>query len=109
MACAAIGQLGQLLGIIGSGRTLPMAGYAPAHVHHLWIPRDLYLRHIPVTALTVQPGSDMRPVREMDKIRNLRHRHPLDFLVVQNIVLKDSELGAGVSLRNLLVTPPALG
>ena len=79
MTCSTIGKLRKLFWIIR--RPFTMTIQTPAHVEDLRIFRDFNLGHITMTGLTIQPGRDMRPMREMDKIRHLRDGHPGNGLV----------------------------
>ena len=84
MARATISKLGQFFGVIGESG--PVTVQAPPHVHDLWVLGDIHITHIAMAVLAVQAGRDVRTMCEMDEVRNLRHRNPGNFLVVQNVI-----------------------
>ena len=61
---------------------LPMAVEAPTHVYHLRILIYSFLAEVTVAILTVKSCSNVRPVDKMHKVRYLRDRHPVDWLVI---------------------------
>src|SRR5688500_4901051 len=79
MTCSTIGKFVEFFLVI------PRPGFmtvqAPTHIQYLRVLSNFNLRHIPMTVLAVQPGCYVRPMREMDKIRHLRYRHPWNGLV----------------------------
>jgi hypothetical protein len=84
MASATISKLGQFFRVVGKPGSVTVQ--TPAHVHDLGVPGDIDSTHIAMTVFAIQTCCDMRAMCEMDEIRDLRHRHPGDFFIIQNIV-----------------------
>ena len=84
MARATISKLGQFFGVIGKPGSVTVQ--TPTHVHDLRVPGDINGTHIAMAVFTVQAGRDMGTMCEMHKFRNLCHRDPGDFFIVQNVV-----------------------
>ena len=64
---------------------LTMAVETPTHVYHLRVLIYGFLAEVTVAIFAVKPRSNMRPVDKMHKVRYLRDRHPIDWLVVLNV------------------------